>query len=90
MRVLPATSPTTFVDAPSRIDAFWFAVICRDRQRLTELCEVPPDVLRAGSQRPCPWARLAARSTPGDHGMSNPSGPGTGRHPWGTPIPPTY
>lgn len=47
MRTLPATGPRTFINAPAWIDAFWFAVICRDQERMTELCEVPMDVLRA-------------------------------------------
>ncbi|MFG2570281.1 Imm49 family immunity protein [Streptomyces sp. NPDC048567] len=45
----PAPGPTP--SAPSWIDAFHFALICRDQQRLTELCEVPMAVLRgSGTQ----------------------------------------
>ncbi|ROQ71567.1 hypothetical protein EES39_05245 [Streptomyces sp. ADI92-24] len=47
MRTLPATGPRTFINAPAWIDAFFFAVICRDQERMTELCEVPMAVLRA-------------------------------------------
>jgi hypothetical protein len=47
MRRLPATGPRSFTSAPEWIDAFWYAIICRDQKRMTELCEVPLDVLRA-------------------------------------------
>ncbi|MEU0129180.1 immunity 49 family protein [Streptomyces sp. NPDC006289] len=47
MRRLPATGPRSFANAPEWIDAFWYAIICRDQKRMTELCEVPLDVLRA-------------------------------------------
>ena len=47
MRRLPATGPRSFTDAPEWIDAFWYAITCRDQERMTELCEVPLDVLRA-------------------------------------------
>ncbi|MGW7364313.1 immunity 49 family protein [Streptomyces sp. NPDC054841] len=47
IRQLPAMGPRQFANAPNWLDAFWFAVICRDQKRMTELCEVPPDVLRA-------------------------------------------
>ncbi|MFB7554889.1 immunity 49 family protein [Streptomyces brevispora] len=47
MRTLPVTGPRAFINAPAWIDAFFFAVICRDQERMTELCQVPMDVLRA-------------------------------------------
>jgi len=47
MRTLPAMGPRPFANAAAWLDAFWFAIICRDRQRLTELSEVPMEVLRA-------------------------------------------
>ncbi|MFJ7626057.1 immunity 49 family protein [Streptomyces sp. NPDC097595] len=51
MRTLPVTGPRTYTNAPSWIDAFYFALICRDQERLTELCEVPMAVLRdSGAQ----------------------------------------
>ncbi|WP_330238852.1 immunity 49 family protein [Streptomyces sp. NBC_00525] len=51
MRTLPVTGPRVYANAPSWIDAFYFALICRDQERLTELCEVPMAVLRdSGAQ----------------------------------------
>ncbi|MFD9289443.1 immunity 49 family protein [Streptomyces sp. NPDC060030] len=47
MRRLPATGPRSFANAPEWIEAFWYAIICRDQKRMTELCEVSLDVLRA-------------------------------------------
>ncbi|MFD8632887.1 immunity 49 family protein [Streptomyces sp. NPDC059533] len=47
IRRLPAMGTKSFASAPNWLDAFWFAVICRDQQRMTELCQVPLDALRA-------------------------------------------
>ncbi|MFE9913474.1 immunity 49 family protein [Streptomyces clavifer] len=47
MRRLPATGPKNFTSAPEWIDAFWYAIICRDQKRMTELCEVHQDAFRA-------------------------------------------
>ncbi|GLX35151.1 hypothetical protein Sros01_12240 [Streptomyces roseochromogenus] len=47
MRTLPATGPTWDAHAQAWIEAFWFAVITRDQPKMTALCEVPLDVLRA-------------------------------------------
>lgn len=51
VRTRSVTGPRTYTNAPSWIDAPHFALICRDQQRLTELCEVPMAVLRgSGAQ----------------------------------------
>ncbi|MFJ9076499.1 immunity 49 family protein [Streptomyces sp. NPDC102278] len=47
IRRLPAMGPKKFASAPNWLDAFFFAVICRDQERMTELCAVPVDRLRA-------------------------------------------
>ncbi|WP_345203183.1 immunity 49 family protein, partial [Streptomyces lavendulae] len=47
MRTLPATGPTWDAHAQAWIEAFWFAAITRDQPKMTALCEVPLDVLRA-------------------------------------------
>ncbi|MET7315542.1 MULTISPECIES: immunity 49 family protein [Streptomyces] len=46
VRTLPAIGPRTYADAGNWLTAFWLAVICRDQNRLTQLCEVPLDRLR--------------------------------------------
>ncbi|MFB6816432.1 immunity 49 family protein [Streptomyces sp. NPDC056347] len=48
MRTLPtARGPRSSADAGNWLSAFWLAVICREQQRMTELCEIPLDRLRA-------------------------------------------
>ncbi|MFB0628779.1 immunity 49 family protein [Streptomyces sp. AB3(2024)] len=47
MRTLSATGPTRYAHAQAWTEAFWFAIITRDQPRMTELCELPLDVLRA-------------------------------------------
>ncbi|MFD4834932.1 immunity 49 family protein [Streptomyces uncialis] len=47
VRTLPAMGPKPFVNADAWLTAFFFAVVCRDQKRMTELAELPLDVLRA-------------------------------------------
>ncbi|MFI2613891.1 immunity 49 family protein [Streptomyces sp. NPDC018584] len=47
MRTLPAVGPLSTADAGKWLTAFWLAVICRERQRMTQLCEVPLERLRS-------------------------------------------
>lgn len=47
MRTLPATGPQVYANAGSWLTAFWFAIACRDQARMTQLCEVSLDLLRA-------------------------------------------
>lgn len=46
MRTIPATGPKPWVDAGNWVTAFWLAVICRDQDRMTALCQVPVSLLR--------------------------------------------
>ncbi|MFC8915131.1 immunity 49 family protein [Streptomyces sp. NPDC057116] len=46
MRTVPATGPQPWVDAGNWVTAFWLAVICRDQERMTDLCQVPVSLLR--------------------------------------------
>ncbi|MFF1489340.1 immunity 49 family protein [Streptomyces sp. NPDC058319] len=47
MRTIPAIGVRHFTDAGSWVTAFWLAVVCRDQKRMTQLAEVPVDLLRA-------------------------------------------
>ncbi|GAA2418486.1 immunity 49 family protein [Streptomyces pulveraceus] len=47
LRTLPATGPLSAADAGNWLTAFWLAVICREQQRMTQLCEIPLERLRA-------------------------------------------
>ncbi|POX41709.1 hypothetical protein C3486_08505 [Streptomyces sp. Ru73] len=47
MRTLPAIGPRPYADAGNWLTAFWLAVVCRDQQRMTRLCEIPLERLRA-------------------------------------------
>lgn len=46
-RRLPAIGRLSAADAGNWLTAFWLAVICRDQQRMTQLCEIPVERLRA-------------------------------------------
>lgn len=47
MRTLPAVGPLPAADAGNWLTAFWLAVVCRDRDRTEQLCEVPLERLRS-------------------------------------------
>ncbi|MFD5187146.1 immunity 49 family protein [Streptomyces sp. NPDC058357] len=47
LRTLPATGPLPAADAGNWLTAFWLAIICREQQRMTQLCEIPLERLRA-------------------------------------------
>ncbi|MFF8639748.1 immunity 49 family protein [Streptomyces sp. NPDC015345] len=47
VRSLRAVGPLSTADAGTWLQAFWLAVICREQERVTRLCEVPLDRLRA-------------------------------------------
>jgi hypothetical protein len=47
VRSIPASGPHSAADAGNWITAFWLAVICREKDRMTRLCQVPVDLLRA-------------------------------------------
>ncbi|QOV47737.1 immunity 49 family protein [Streptomyces chromofuscus] len=45
-RTLEATGPQWYVNPGSWLSAFYLAVVCRERDRITALCEVPLSLLR--------------------------------------------
>ncbi|MGW1351676.1 immunity 49 family protein [Streptomyces sp. sk2.1] len=48
LRNLPAArGPRSSASAGNWLSAFWLAVICREQQRMTQLCEIPLERLRA-------------------------------------------
>ncbi|MEU5957813.1 immunity 49 family protein [Streptomyces sp. NPDC047525] len=47
VRTLRAVGPLSTADAGTWLEAFWLAVICREQERMTQLCEIPLDRLRA-------------------------------------------
>lgn len=47
VRSLRAVGPLPAADAGTWLQAFWLAVICREQGRMTQLCEIPLDRLRA-------------------------------------------
>ncbi|WP_309141473.1 immunity 49 family protein [Streptomyces composti] len=47
VRRLPYNGPLSTAKAGAWLTAFWLAVICRDAQRMAQLCEVPLERLRA-------------------------------------------
>ncbi|MFF8831885.1 immunity 49 family protein [Streptomyces sp. NPDC015131] len=51
VRTLPASGPSTMADAGLWLQAFWLAVVCREQQRMTELCEIPLERLRSSDGR---------------------------------------
>ncbi|WP_280665141.1 MULTISPECIES: immunity 49 family protein [unclassified Kitasatospora] len=47
MRTLPAIGPQPYANAGNWLSAFWLAVVCRERGRMTQLCEIPLERLRS-------------------------------------------
>ncbi|MGW2339095.1 immunity 49 family protein [Streptomyces sp. NPDC001661] len=47
VRTIPATGAQPHANAANWITAFWLCVICREKDRLTKLCQVPVSLLRA-------------------------------------------
>ena len=47
LRVIPATGPQSHSNAGNWLTSFWFAIVCRDQVRMTQLCEIPVTLLRA-------------------------------------------
>jgi hypothetical protein len=43
---LPVTGPAPYADGRAWLNAFYLAVVCRERDRMTQLCHVPLDDLR--------------------------------------------
>ncbi|GAA1007197.1 immunity 49 family protein [Streptomyces thermogriseus] len=46
MRTIPATGPQYYANAGNWLSAFWLAIVCREQDRMTQLCEIPIDFLR--------------------------------------------
>ncbi len=46
VRQLPAIGPRTFPNVGQWLNAFWLAIVCRDQERMTQLCDFPVDRLR--------------------------------------------
>jgi hypothetical protein len=46
VRALPALGRRTYADAGNWLRAFWLAVVCREQDRMTRLCEIPSHRLR--------------------------------------------
>ncbi len=42
-----ATGPQFYANAGNWLTSLWFVIICRDQLRMTQMCEVPLEVLRA-------------------------------------------
>ncbi|WP_327329297.1 immunity 49 family protein [Streptomyces sp. NBC_01208] len=47
LRSIPALGSMPTADAGNWLTAFWLAVICREQQRMTQLCEIPLEMLRS-------------------------------------------
>ncbi len=47
VRTLRAVGPLSTADAGNWLTAFWLAVICREPQCMTQLCEIPLELLRS-------------------------------------------
>ncbi|MFE3442187.1 immunity 49 family protein [Nocardia sp. NPDC059180] len=47
LRVFPGTGPTSATSAGNWVTAFWLAIVCRDQKRMSELCNIPIEMLRA-------------------------------------------
>ncbi|MDF2269327.1 immunity 49 family protein [Streptomyces coacervatus] len=44
---VPATGPQPHANAANWITTFWLCVVCREKERITKLCQVPTSLLRA-------------------------------------------
>jgi hypothetical protein len=47
VRRIPALGPRPYADAGNWLTAFWLAIVCRDQERMSRLCEIPVDRLRS-------------------------------------------
>ncbi|MER6086754.1 immunity 49 family protein [Streptomyces bluensis] len=50
-RILQATGPQWYVQPNTWLTAFYLAVVCRERDRITALCQVPLSLLRENGSR---------------------------------------
>ncbi|MEU0922589.1 immunity 49 family protein [Streptomyces cyaneofuscatus] len=47
MRTINATGPQFYANAGNWLTSLWLVLVCRDQQRMDQLCQVPLDLLRA-------------------------------------------
>ncbi|MEU6686431.1 immunity 49 family protein [Streptomyces sp. NPDC046832] len=47
LRTIPATGPQSYANAGNWLTSLWFVIICRDQERMTQMCRIPMEVLRA-------------------------------------------
>lgn len=47
VRTIPATGPQFYANAGNWLTSLWLVIICRDQQRMTHMCRVPLEILRA-------------------------------------------
>ncbi|MFE6271641.1 immunity 49 family protein [Streptomyces goshikiensis] len=47
VRTIPVIGPQPYADAGNWLLAFWLAVICREQERMTQLCQIPLEQLRS-------------------------------------------
>ncbi|MFJ7177521.1 immunity 49 family protein [Streptomyces massasporeus] len=47
VRTVPATGPQSYANAGSWLTSLYFVIICRDQERMTQMCRIPLEVLRA-------------------------------------------
>ncbi|MFF1561866.1 immunity 49 family protein [Streptomyces sp. NPDC058279] len=47
LRTMPVVGHQSFANAGNWLSAFWLAVVCRERKRMTQLCEIPLERLRS-------------------------------------------
>ncbi|MFI5678623.1 immunity 49 family protein [Streptomyces cellulosae] len=47
MHTIPATGPQYYINAGNWLTAFWLSVVCREQDRMTDLCKIPVDFLRS-------------------------------------------
>lgn len=46
MRPITATGPQYYANAGNWLTAFWLSIVCREQGRMTQLCEIPLQLLR--------------------------------------------
>ncbi|MEU1001726.1 immunity 49 family protein [Streptomyces tibetensis] len=51
VRTIPATGPQSYANAGNWLTSLYFVIICRDQERMTQMCRIPVEVLRtSGAQ----------------------------------------
>lgn len=56
---IPATGPVSWSNESVWLEALWFTMICRERERTDFLCDVPEELLRASEMGGVPYPYLA-------------------------------